>query len=364
MSSVSYKPSRLFVSAKQRDFAPTIKETPDLPAIDWSGVGQIAPKPISGTGSGLPVADAIVITWADAEWAAMQHVFCASGKGMAYSARNTGAWSGWKKYSAGLPKDAPSGWSFWGEWRLVEIGGATVMLFKSNTHLDWPGESYLTEMMQMLVREVKPRLVLSIGTAGGAQAADHVGTVRAVSAGTLYEAGKAQSSWPVYKNTWKAAETVLDAPGFSFKSLLFPVPTTESDLRSLCAQFNAYYGTNYSIFELDPDGLSSGDTLPKINDQTGGAEPLLTTSTFVVGTTAGTYAAYACIEMDDAIVGKVCAAAGVAFGFVRNVSDPVQSAALPAEMQGSWGSAIYDAYGIYTSYNGALAAWAMLAGKF
>jgi hypothetical protein len=45
------------------------------------------------------------------------------------------------------------------------------------------------------------------------------------------------------------------------------------------------------------------------------------------------------------------------------VSDPVQNAALPAKIQGSWGSAIYDAYGIYTSYNGALTAWAMLAGK-
>jgi hypothetical protein len=66
--------------------------------------------------------------------------------------------------------------------------------------------------------------------------------------------------------------------------------------------------------------------------------------------------------MDDAILGEVCGAAGVAFGFVRNVSDPVQSATLPAEIQGNWGSAVYDAYGIYTSFNGALAAWAMLAG--
>jgi hypothetical protein len=30
-------------------------------------------------------------------------------------------------------------------------------------------------------------------------------------------------------------------------------------------------------------------------------------------------------------------------------------------VQGNWGSAVYDAYGLYTSYNGAVAAWAMLA---
>jgi hypothetical protein len=355
---VSYKPARLFASAKQRSFAPTIKGTPDLPVVDWSGVGQVAPTLLRSSGSGLPAADAVVITWAEAEWAAMQHVFCGSGEGMAYSARSTGEWSGWTKYDAGMPKSEVSGWSYWGEWRLVEIGGKRVMLWKSNTHLDFPGETELVAMMQMLIKEVKPGLVLSIGTAGGAQVGDHVGTVRAVSSGTLYEVGKAAGSWPVYKNAWTAPDSVLHKAGFG--SLLFPVPTTESDLQGLCAQFNAYYGTSYSIFELDPDGLNSGDTLPKVFDETGGVGSLLTTPTFVVGTTAGTYAAYACIEMDDALIGEVCGKAGVEFGFVRNVSDPVQNAALPAEVQGNWGSVVYDAYGIYTSFNGALAAWAML----
>ncbi len=381
MSVVRYAPARLFATEKQRSFAPVISSMPALPVIDWSEVGQVAPALLNagGTGagnaagSGLPAADAVVITWADAEWAAMQHVFCASGTAMPYSDRNTGAWSGWTKYAAGMPRpngqrtlvgnpsaSSADAWSYWGEWRLVEIAGRRVMLFKSNTHLDWPGQTELVAMMQMLIREVKPGLVLSIGTAGGAMVGDHVGTVRAVSAGTLYEKGKAQGSWPTYKNAWMATDSVLHKAGFG--SLLFPVPTTESDLQGLCAQFNTYYGTSYSIFELDPDGLNGGDTQPKVLDETGGASSLLTTPTFVVGTTAGTYAAYACIEMDDALIGEVCAVAGVAFGFVRNVSDPVQSAALPAEVQGRWGSAIYDAYGFYTSFNGALAAWAVLAG--
>jgi hypothetical protein len=359
MSVPQYRPARLFVTEKQRSFAPVIASTPDLPVIDWSGVGQVAPVLLSGgSGSGLPAADAVVITWADAEWAAMQHVFCASGVAMPYSDRNTGAWSGWTKYAAGMPASSVSGWSYWGEWRLVEIAGKRVLLWKSNTHLDFPGQTQLTAMMQMLLQEVKPGLVLSIGTAGGAMVGDHVGTVRAVSAGTLYEKGKAEGSWPVYSNAWSAANTVLHKAGFA--SLLLPVPTTESDLQGLVSQFDSYYGTSYSIFELDPDGLNSGDTQPKVFDETGGGTSLLTTPTFVVGTTAGTYATYACIEMDDAILGEVCEAAGVAFGFVRNVSDPVQNAALPAEIQASWGSAVYDAYGIYTSFNGALAAWAVL----
>ena len=81
----------------------------------------------------------------------------------------------------------------------------------------------------------------------------------------------------------------------------------------------------------------------------------------MVGTTQGNYQTYTSIEMDDAVIGEACASVQMPFGFVRNVSDPVQSATLPSKMQGQWGSAVYDAYGFYTSYNGALAAWAMLA---
>jgi nucleoside phosphorylase len=356
-----YKPARLFVSAAQDGFEPTIENTPDLPAIDWSQVGQVAPKLISSASSTLPAADAIVVTWADAEWAAMQHVFCDSANSMAYADRNTGSWSGWNKYSEGLPSGAPSDWTFWGAWRLVQMGGSTVMLFKSNTHLDWPGPIYLTDLIKLLIQDARPSLILSIGTAGGAGTSDHVGTVRAVSAGTLYEQGVAPGNWPVYKNSWSAVDTVLDNVGFL--KLLFPIPTTASDLQALCTQFNQYYQKNYSLSDLDPEGLNNGDSSPEINDQTGGATSLLTTPTFVVGTTAGDYESYACIEMDDAIIGDVCEAAGIAFGFVRNISDPVQNASLPSADQGSWGSTIYDAYGFYTSYNGALAAWALLAAR-
>jgi hypothetical protein len=359
MSLPQYRPARLFITEKQSRFEPVISNTPDLPVIDWSEVGQVAPTLLSSPGgSGLPVADVVLITWAEAEWAAMQHVFCASDTAMPYSARSTASWSGWTEYSAGMPTSTVSGWDYWGEWRLVEVAGKQVLLWKSNTHLDFPGQTELSAMMQMLITEVKPGLVLSIGTAGGAMVGDHVGTVRAVSAGTLYEVGAAQGSWPVWANGWSAAATVLHNAGFA--SLLLPVPTTESDLAGLVTQFNSYYGSSYSIFDLDPDGLNTGDTQPKVVDATGGGVSLLTTPTFVVGTTAGTYATYACIEMDDAVLAEVCKGAGVAFGFVRNVSDPVQSATLPTDVQGSWGSAVYDAYGLYTSFNGALAAWAAL----
>jgi len=286
---IDYKPSRLFVSASQRSFNPTITNTPDLPAIDWSQVGQVPPKLLGSTSADLPRADAIVITWAGAEWAAMQHVFCASETAMHYSDPNTNSWNGWTKFADGRPPGAPSGWDFWGEWRLVEIAGNTVMLFKSNTHLDWPDQVYLSDLIKLLISNVRPALVLSIGTAGGAEVGDHIGTIRAVSAGTLYIQGAPSSSWPTYENAWTAPETLINQAGFN--KLLLPIPTTSSDLMSLCAQFNNDYSSTYTLAELNPGDLNNGDTFPRVIDQTDGDTSVLTTSTFVVGSTSGGTAA-------------------------------------------------------------------------
>ena len=239
--------------ASQSGFRPGIAHGPPLPAVNYGLVGKQAPGLLPTPAGKLPQASAVVITWADAEWAALHHVFCAGSAAMPYT----------------------------------------------------------------------------------------------------------PASWPEYKNGWKASDATLE--NANFNQLLFPVPTKASDLQTLCSQFNQHYRTNYTLAQLDPNGLNLGDVTPQIDDQTGGEASLLTTSTFVVGTTAGNYQTYTSIEMDDAIIGEACASSGTAFGFVRNVSDPVQSAALPGQVQGNWGSAVYDAYGFYTSYNGAVAAWAMLA---
>ena len=69
------------------------------------------------------------------------------------------------------------------------------------------------------------------------------------------------------------------------------------------------------------------------------------------------------VEMDDAVVGMACQQQKTAFGFVRNVSDPVINGALPASLQDSWAGYIYREQGLYTSYNGALATWALLAAE-
>lgn len=347
-----------------KKLSPVIKNTPDLPAIDWSLVGQQAPTLLDSPADSLPEADAVVITWAGAEWAAMQHVFCASETPMPYSAGRASNWDGWQKYDKDMPPysgQEGDDWTYWGYYRLVEIRGRKVLLFKSNTHLDWPGEQYLEDLIRVLVQYARPKLLMSIGTAGGARTEDHEGTVNVVRAGTLYVEGEPQSEWPNYSNEWRADWSIVG--GENFSKLLFPVPTTESDLESLREQFNQAYGTGYTLAELNAGDLDYGDTVPQVNDLTNAGTPLLTTDTFILGSTSGDYADFACVEMDDAVIARVCLGENVAFGFVRNLSDPVQNAELPLDVQGNWGGVLYDAYGLYTSYNGALAAWALIGGQ-
>jgi hypothetical protein len=87
----------------------------------------------------------------------------------------------------------------------------------------------------------------------------------------------------------------------------------------------------------------------------------VTAKSFVVANTSGNLANFACVEIDDTIIAKA-ATGKTQFGAIRNISDPIQNASLPDQTQGNCGEAIYTAYGIYTSYNGALAAAAVLSG--
>jgi nucleoside phosphorylase len=345
-------------AAKAR-FSPTISNHPDLPAINWSLIGQSAPTLPATPAGELPAADAVVIAWADSEWAAMQHVFCSGSEAMSYSSRTTGTWPGWQKYDKNIPRGADPSWTYWGYYRLVMLGSKRVLLFKSNTHLDWPGQTYLTQLTGILISTVKPELIISTGTSGGTIVTNPVGTINVVDAGTLYQAGQPPAQWKTYSNAWAAGWQIVSLPGF--KQLLFPIPTTAADMSSLITQFNTFYKTSYNEAELNINNLDLGAALPAVNNMTGDSTSLLTASSFVVGTSSGNLESYACVEMDDAVIAMACAGTSVAFGFVRNISDPVQNATLPSAVQGNWGSAIYNAYGFYTSYNGALTAWAILS---
>ncbi len=351
------RPARLATDSREFSFDPHVEDLPPLPPIDWGAAGFTSPEVLE-TPAGLPQADVVVIAWADAEWAALQHVFCASSKPMPYSERDASGFPGWQKDAADLI-DGTDKWTYWGYFRLVQVGDKRVLLYKSNTHLDFPGANALSALTRRLATVVQPGLIISTGTAGGANDTDHVGTVPIVKAATLYEKGKEPSAWPTSESSWTAPTATLNQPGFT--KLLMAIPIAETALEELTEQFNKAKGTSYTLDELDPLHLNRPDQTPAIRNLSGGDKSLLTASSFLVGTLDNAYSAYACIEMDDAIVAAECEKEGVRYGSVRNLSDPAQNPKLPSKKAGDWGSTIYRAYGLYTSFNGALAAWATIA---
>jgi len=333
----------------------SIAHKPPLPIIDFGKLGTVAPG-IPANPDSMPTADTVVLCWAESEWAALQHVFVSGAQPMPYSDAGHSSWPGWSRLTTpAVPAGVDGG--YWGYYRLVTVGQKRVLLFKSNVHLDETnGQANLEQLVALFGKTVKPGLILSTGTAGGARLKDPIGTVNVVAAGTLLGSG-APANWPTYSNAWVPAWQLVKSP--NFVEQLMAIPTTKTDLQSLADAFNRKNGTSYRLSELDPDNLCNGAPVPAVNNLTP-ATSLLTATTFAVANTSGNFEQFACVEMDDAIIGEACKKAGIAFGFVRNVSDPVQNAALPTTDQGRWGGSVYQAYGFYTSYAGALVAWGIL----
>ena len=69
---------------------------------------------------------------------------------------------------------------------------------------------------------------------------------------------------------------------------------------------------------------------------------------------------FVCSEMDDAAIAKVCNEHATAFGCVRNISDPAVNTALGQKPGSDWASEVYKTYGLYSTFNGSLAAWSIL----
>ena len=69
----------------------------------------------------------------------------------------------------------------------------------------------------------------------------------------------------------------------------------------------------------------------------------------------------------DAVIAKVAGEHGVDYAFARNISDPIVPAKskggkpLADEVRSRWSGLIYETYGLYSSFNGAVATWATLA---
>ena len=119
-------------------------ELPSLNKIDWNVVLSQAPKCVKISHwdrlkSQLPSADYIILTWTEAEWNALDFVFCDSNCDMPYyRSTNKNQWKDkWLSYSLGyeearkkynIPPHAPSCEAdAWGRICMSDVNGRNVL---------------------------------------------------------------------------------------------------------------------------------------------------------------------------------------------------------------------------------------------
>lgn len=358
-----------------------------LPIVDWTATGEPGlapqvlqfPRPKPGQPGGwlhsdpLPKADVVVMTWTSAEWDALHYVFSDRLSPLPNNPDRNGVWRAeWYPYrrdfytiyqalwtrrlvsaARNRPGGAPAlGDEQWGSFALVSVGSKKVLLFKSDLHINQDGESIpLEQLIKQIVEDCNPDLLLSVGTAGGVRPTDVLGDVVVTNAarfrlGDEFESARYNGTTYVC-GTWTPPSRYAQAAG----RLLIPV--AESD----ALPPTAHYPAGTVIRALPPRGPQI-HLLPNT--------PILTTDFFEYGTTTnGLDREGCCVEMDDAVVARVCSGINPQqkYGFLRNVSDPVINGLLPRELQTAWAVMTYQLKGLYTSYNSAIATWAMIAGS-
>ena len=268
---------------------------------------------------------------------------------------------------------------------MVQITGQTekkhkVLLFKAQAHLAYdPYLKGLTAMASAILDDTGAKYMYSIGTAGGVSDTDLLGNTVVTNSAHLMMTNPNNlpshfNNQTFTCNSWFPSFDLMEKTKKNLFFLLSKVASLKQYnylFGELCtkiynngkpiASMDGIAVTDFVNTPLDPKNLKKPQTT-NCKDK-----PLLTTDFYYIAQ-PGDAAKYCILEMDDAVLAQVADSKGVAFAFVRNVSDPVvpsQTEAgqtIPDIVRTDWSSFIYDTFGFYTSYNGALSTWATIAG--
>lgn len=352
-----------------------------LPPIDWTSTGSQPPTPVAidyqGPSAPLPAADVVMFTWTDSEWSAMDHVFLHSTS--AGDNQSTELIHKWLLYARNAPSGSTPGGYLWGYYQLVDIASngpgsrkTRVLLFKADAHLSHtPWLAGLVTMVRVICADAEPKLIYSIGTAGGAALSQNLGDVSVTNSGTLQLQLQENLQSGLNGNTYTSTAFPSWKLMAGAQKLMIPLSSiaTWSELGKVLENAKRSHDRGASSLQpfslsdlvnapIDPANLGS----PKVVDYAN--QPLLTTDYYYISSTPSSYAA---LEMDDAVIGYAAQKSGAGFVFVRNISDTLIPALtpdqkpIPDDAREAWSSALYNAFGLYTSFNGALASWAAIA---
>ncbi len=289
----------------------------------------------------LPSADALLVTWTVDEGHALSRVLT-PGKDskddyLAYT-HNFAAIS--KKMRNGCPAlQAMQLGTYW----TTAIGGKSVVVFKSDSHMSQDGPQLPNiDVWRQIIEEVKPKVVITTGTAGGIGKQFEVGDV-IVSSIVRFDCISKFKSEPFAQQHYSSApaQTKYFATAKSlFKTNAAQLPKTNARLPN--------------IVRVDPAQLKSS---------------VVTTDFFGFDTSDNHYKLQGLgdvSEMGDAVLGLVVSqmqSARPRWLAIRNVSDPQIKAEGSLKQQAQLAAQIYKGFGRWSSVCSAIACWATIAAE-
>jgi hypothetical protein len=306
-------------------------------------------KPKGRRGSALPRADVLLVTWTVDEGHALSRVLTPgkdSRNDYVPYTRNYAAFA--RKMS---PRSPARQLKRLGAYWTTTIGGKKVVVLKSDSHLSQdtkkvpranqtlPNEDF----WKQIIEEVRPKLIITTGTAGGIGKTLEVGDV-VVSANVRFDCQKWLKRAPYhaadYRNTAARPKYLAQARKL-FKANAGQLPKTNK--------------RPPKIIRVAPNAVSSS---------------VLTTDFFGFDTSDNHYKLWGLgkvSEMGDAVLGKVAKGMGPAsprWIAVRNVSDPqIKADGLSPKEQARIAAQIYKGFGRWSSVCSAIVCWALIAAE-
>mgnify|MGYP001810199983 CR=1 FL=1 len=280
-----------------------------------------------------------------------------------------------------------------GSYFPTKIGTKDVLCVKSELHLNQDGVRTgdgtatlpVKDFFKQIIEEVKPKLVITVGTAGATFPCDRTVTVGGkacpphelgdviITRGAKFRLSQEFKNESFSNKGFKSNFVIPTARLNDAKQLLalHADKLTEPDFGPPSKKF--VMPAMIPGFKNSPDLKIDGRDFPEFH-------PILTTDFFEFGTSHNGLEQVGCgVEMGDAVLGMVIdempTASQPAWLVIRNASDPQINGDLPdrnnlavpremrraLNMQAHWAVWYYETYGYWTSDNRAIAVWAMTA---
>ena len=311
--------------------------------VAWpSGLApKTGPAPRGRSNSPLPRADVLVVTWTVDEGHALSRVLT-PGKDSRNDYRpytHNYATISRKMRKACPAVEAKRLGAYW----TTSIGHTSVVVFKSDSHMSQDGPQLPNiDVWQQIIDEVRPKLVLTTGTAGGI--------------GKQFEVGDVVVS-PIVRFDC-IAKFKREPFGQNHYTSVTPKKTHFATARSLfkanAAQLPRDNARQPKIFSVSTRAVNAS---------------VVTTDFFGFDTSNDHYHLQGLgdvSEMGDAVLGLVCSNMGTKaprWLAVRNVSDPQIKAEGTLKQQAAIAAQIYKGFGRWSSVCSAITCWALIASE-